>query len=188
MAILVPTKDVIRPQHLFLPYRTADGTGALQIVHTGTLALDASGGPIGDATALAFVPYGPSGSVNPPTTGKVQDYNGVLAAATVTASLAGFRVTGDADVTAFIDSSALHLHTQPGMTGISGLPICLVMELRLGISGSRITRIGYQVTVRVEPDPGDKQSAEMFENIPKLVPAGNPGGSLVDATHRDPVL
>ncbi|MFG3056677.1 hypothetical protein ACGFZP_37790 [Kitasatospora sp. NPDC048239] len=188
MAILISTKDVVKPQHLFIPYRTADGTGALQIVHTGTLALDGGGGPLGDNVVVAFVPYGASGSVSPPTTGKVQDFSSVLTASTVTATLAGFRVTGDDNVTAFIDSSELHLRTQPGMTGISGPPLCLIMEVRIGALRTKISRIAYQATVKVEPDPGNEHSASLLQNIPNLIPAGSADGSMVDATHRDPIL
>ncbi|GAA1098520.1 hypothetical protein [Kitasatospora arboriphila] len=188
MSVLIPTKDVMKPQHLFVPYRAPDGSDALQIVHTGTIALDASSTAPRNDAVVAFVPYGDSGHGGIPTAGAIQDFNGVRATPVVTASLAGLRVIGQDGVIAFIDSSAPQLRTQPNLMGSGGPPLCLLLELRIGIAKASIFRIAYQVTITVERDPSNEHSPDILRNIPNLIPVGSPGGSMVDATHADPVL
>ncbi|WP_371502486.1 hypothetical protein OG871_35630 [Kitasatospora sp. NBC_00374] len=189
MPILVPTKDVTKPQHLFIPYLTADGVGALQIVHTGTIALDAGsdGGTSRNETVASFVPYGDSGPGNPPTAGMVQDFSNVRAAGVVTASLGGLRVSPNDGATAFIDASVLRLGTQPNLMGAGGAPLCLMIGIRVGVRLANISRIAYQVTVRIESDPENEHSIDTVRNIPNLIPAGSPGGSMVNTGHSDPV-
>ncbi|MFJ1709333.1 hypothetical protein [Kitasatospora sp. NPDC088346] len=187
MVIPVPTSDITNPRHLFVPYRTADGGSGLQIVHTGTMALDAGsdGGAGGDDLVTSFVPYGNSGSGGLPTAGSVQDFNGLRAAAVVTGSLAGIRVAS-ADARAFIEVSTAVFGIQPNLTGTAGEPLCLFIGLRVSTRHAHIGRLSYQATVTVAAEPGDENGADILQHIPDLIPAGDPHGSMVGTTHIVP--
>ncbi|MFI9206257.1 hypothetical protein [Streptomyces sp. NPDC053048] len=189
MPILVPTKDVAEPQHMFITYKNADEANALMIIHTGTISFvwGSDDGEIHPEQLVSYVPYGRAPGAPQPELpiGKIQDFSNINTSQVVTASLGAFRVgpeSSDEDSLVAVDFSVLEFATQNqpqfAAQNNGNAPWCLILKAKVAAKRGHLYRVPYQVTIQVEGEHG-------VASIPTLTPA--PAGSMLDPGLLTPV-
>ncbi len=143
MAINVPIKNVLQPQHLdFFASTSLGAATSVKIeVFTGIIACNFTGddGTVHRTNVVSFVPIGPN---------EIRPYNdGDILDTTIICTTSSVADDDDEANVAAVDRASVKLEPQV-FGGISGSPLCLILRATVAALSATVHAITYQVTVK----------------------------------------